>query len=165
MINSINFIELENIFLKDNKDTLIFAPIFNRRSGKTTNLIKLAKEYNAIYIGESAEICKIAQRFEPSIKALSPRQALNRDGLYEIDTVFIIDEVKEKEIKNLKKVFPYIRMFGLVNWEKSPNWMTLCVTEKLLDEDISKNKDGYMQRWFEESMESERGLNIIRGNY
>lgn len=166
MINSINFEELNNIFKQDKEDTLLFAPIFNRRSGKTTNLIKLAKEHNAIYIGSNAEICKIAKKIEPSIIALSPRQALNRDGLYEIDTVFVIDEVEEREINKLKKIFPFIRMFGLVKWEKSPNWMTLYYTETLLNKENELNEnERHLKSIFDEHIKNGRVLDIIRDSY
>lgn len=160
MINSINFKELNNIFKQDNKDTLFFAPIFNRKSGKTTNLIKLAKEHSAIYVSSNADICKLAQRIEPSLMTFSPRQAKNRDGLFEIDTVFVIDELEEKDVKYLKELFPYVRMFGLVNWEKSPNWKTLYFTETLLNEN-----ENHLKSMFNEYMEKGRGLNIIRGSY
>lgn len=166
MINAISYKNLEYCFVQTKEDVCLFSPIFNRKSGKTTNLIKLAKKYNAIYIGSNAEICKLAQKIEPSIRALSPRQALNRDGLYEIDTVFVIDEVEEREINNLKKMFPYIRMFGLVKWEKSPNWMTLSFTESLLDDkdsDLQNKNKGFFKEYFEDSMASGRGLKIICG--
>ena len=61
---------------------------------------------------------------------------------------------------------PYIRMFGLVKWEKSPNWMTLSFTESLLDDkdsDLQNKNKGFFREYFEESMASGKGLEIICG--
>lgn len=166
MINAINYENLEYCFNRTTEDVCLFSPIFNRRSGKTTSLIKLAKKHNAIYIGSNVEICKLAQKTDPSIRTLSPRQVLNHDGLYEDGTVFVIDEVDEREINSIKKRFPHIRMFGLVKWEKTPNWMTLSFTESFLDDkdsDLQNINKGFFKEYFERSMEAGRGLEIICG--
>lgn len=167
MINAINYKNLEYCFTQTIEDVWLFSPIFNRRSGKTTNLIKLAKKHNAIYIGSNVELCKLAQKIEPSISALSVRQALNRVDLYERDTVFVVDDVEEREANNLKKMFPHIRIFGLVKWEKSPNWMTLSFTETLLDDkdsDLQNKNSGFFKEYFEEKMASDKGLEIVLGH-
>lgn len=168
MINAINYENLEYCFNQTKEDFCLFAPIFNRKSGKTTNLLKLVEKYNGIYIGASADICKLAKKNYPNIKAFSPIQALNRHGMFGENDVFIIDEVEEKEIKRLQKAFPYTRIFGLVKWEKPPNWMTLNFTEILLDDknsDFSNKNIKFFEEFYNEKVESGRALNIIRGFY
>lgn len=145
MINSINYENLERCFSQTDENVYLFAPIFNRKSGKTTRLLKLAEKHNGIYVGASAELCKVAKKNRSEVKALSPTQILNNDGLFDKDDVFIVDEVKEKEIKRLQQTFPHNRIFGLVEWEKSPNWRVLYFTETLLSkqsgEVSDKNRD------------------------
>ena len=105
MINAINYENLEYCFNQTKEDIWLFAPIFNRKSGKTTNLLKLVEKYDGIYIGASADICKLAKKKSPNIKAFSPLQALNRHGMFDDNDVFIIDDVEEKKLNVCKKHF------------------------------------------------------------
>lgn len=168
MINAVNYKNLEYLFKETKENVCLFAPIFNRKSGKTTSLLKLAEKNNGIYVGASADICKLAKRINPNIKAFSPTQILNRHGAFDENDVFIIDEVEEKEIERLRKAFPHTRIFGLVKWEKSPNWMTLNFTENLLDDknsDISNKNTKLLKEFYNEKSKSGMVLKIISGLY
>jgi len=145
MINVINYDNLERCFSQTDENVYLFAPIFNRKSGKTTCLLKLAKKHNGIYVGTSAGWCNSIKKNHSDVTVLSPTQILNNDGLFDKNDVFIVDEVKEKEIKKLQQTFPHTRIFGLVDWEKSPDWRVLYFTETVLDkqsgEVSDKNRD------------------------
>ncbi|WP_279525813.1 hypothetical protein [Staphylococcus gallinarum] len=94
-------------------NTLIPDHFFKRKSGKTVNLINLAKKHNGYYVGPNRYFNKIVKRIDPNVKAYSIRQILCKDGLLKEGDILFVDGVSEKDIEMLKQ-FKRVRLIGFV---------------------------------------------------
>lgn len=94
-------------------NTLISDHFLKRKSGKTVNLINLAKKHNGYYVCPSISFNEIARRIDPSVKTYSIRQILCKDGLLKEGDILFVDGIGEKDIEKLKQ-FKGIRLIGFV---------------------------------------------------
>jgi len=94
-------------------NTLIPDHFLKRKSGKTVNLINLAKKHNGYYVGPSRDFIKITKRIDPNVKGYSVRQILCKDGLLKEGDILFVDGVSEKDIEMLKQ-FKGVRLIGFV---------------------------------------------------